>query len=164
MPPTDPARTELARNPRRRSITWTVRAPLARWLEAEAARAAADLGPYRVLDVGCGFRPYEPYFAPHATEYVGVDVDNPAADLQGVVESLPVPDASFDVVLCTQVLEHSTDPSAAIRELRRVCRRRARARLDARDGGLPPVRRTTSGAGRTPASGGCSPSTARGRR
>ncbi len=111
MPATDPARTDLARNPRRTSITWTVRAPLARWLEAE---------------VGCGFRPYEPFFAPHASEYVGVDLDNPAADLQGVVESLPVEDGSFDVILCTQVLEHSTDPPAAVRELRRALAPRGR--------------------------------------
>jgi SAM-dependent methyltransferase len=97
-----------------------VRAPLATWLRAEADRAAADFGRYRVLDVGCGARPYEPYFAPRASEYVGVDLDNPAADLQGSVEALPVPDASFDVVLCTQVLEHSDDPDAAVRELARV--------------------------------------------
>jgi SAM-dependent methyltransferase len=97
-----------------------VRAPLAAWLRTEAARAAADLGRYRVLDVGCGFRPYEPFFRPHASEYVGVDRDNPAADLQGTVEALPVADGSFDVVLCTQVLEHADDPAAAVRELARV--------------------------------------------
>jgi len=116
----DPARTEHARSPRRGSITWSVRAPLAAWLRAEAEHAAADLGRYRVLDVGCGFRPYEPLFAPNASEYVGVDMDNPAADLQGVVEALPVADHSFDIVLCTQVLEHTTDPALAVRELARV--------------------------------------------
>jgi SAM-dependent methyltransferase len=36
------------------------------------------------------------------------------------VEALPVEDASFDVVLCTQVLEHTDDPAQAVRELRRV--------------------------------------------
>ncbi len=117
---TDARRTHLARMPRRTSATWGVRAPLVAWLRAEAERAAADFGRYRVLDVGCGYRPYEPYFAPHASEYVGVDLDNPAADLQGHVEALPVGDGSFDVVLCTQVLEHANDPAAAVGELRRV--------------------------------------------
>jgi SAM-dependent methyltransferase len=120
MPGPDETRTKLARAPRRSSITWAVRAPLAAWLQAEAERAARDLGRYRVLDVGCGFKPYQPYFAPHASEYVGVDVDNPAADLQGTVEALPVPDHSFDVVLCTQVLEHAADPATAVRELARA--------------------------------------------
>src|SRR5437868_4980884 len=102
------------------SPTYAVRTPLAAWLRDEAARAAADLGRYRVLDVGCGGKPYEPFFAPHAHEYVGVDVNNPAAELEGTAESLPVPDASFELVLCTQVLEHAADPAAAVRELARV--------------------------------------------
>jgi SAM-dependent methyltransferase len=55
------------------------------------------------------------------SEYVGVDLgDNPAAELEGTVEALPVDDASFDVVICTQVLEHCDDPAQAVRELRRV--------------------------------------------
>jgi SAM-dependent methyltransferase len=47
---------------------------------------------------------------------------NPHADLHGSLEAIPVEDASFDVVLCLQVLEHVPDPAAAVRELRRVVR------------------------------------------
>ena len=84
-------------------------------------RAHADLGRYRVLDVGCGQKPYEPFFAPHASSYVGVDpVENPKAVLRGSVEALPVDDDSFDVVLCSQVLEHADDPALAARELFRA--------------------------------------------
>ena len=97
-----------------------MRAALSAWLEAEAARAGTDLGRYRVLDVGCGIRPYFPYFEPYASEYVGVDLENPAADLEGSVEALPVDDAMYDLVLCTQVLEHVGDPDQAVRELHRV--------------------------------------------
>jgi SAM-dependent methyltransferase len=104
----------------RRSSTYAVRAPLEAWLAEEARRAASDFGRYRVLDVGSGIKPYGALFEPYATEYVGVDSRNPAADLHGSVESLPVPDGSFEVVLCTQVLEHCADPAQAVRELRRV--------------------------------------------
>lgn len=99
------------------SSTWAVRSPLAAWLEEEAGKGET----YRVLDVGCGPKPYYPFFAERASEYVGVDVvENPVAELRGSVEALPVEDATFDVVLCTQVLEHCDDPAQAVRELRRV--------------------------------------------
>jgi SAM-dependent methyltransferase len=112
---------ELRRNPPRSSPTFLLRAPLSAWLQDEARRAAERYGTYRVLDVGCGVKPYYPFFRDAASEYVGVDVvENPAADVHGSVEALPVPDGSFDVVLCTQVLEHTLDPQQAVRELRRV--------------------------------------------
>lgn len=108
-------------DPPRSMPTYAVRAPLVRWLREQAAEAYASLGRYRVLDVGCGQKPYEPIFAPYAAAYVGVDpVDNPRAELKGFVEDLPVEDGSFDVVLCNQVLEHSDDPAKAVSELRRV--------------------------------------------
>jgi SAM-dependent methyltransferase len=101
--------------------TYAVRGPLVRWLVAEAARAHSDLGAYRVLDVGCGVKPYASLFSPHCASYVGVDpVENPHAELQGSVEALPVEDGSFDLVLCNQVLEHCSDPMLAVRELHRV--------------------------------------------
>ena len=74
----------------------------------------------RLLDVGSGSKPYAPFFAGAVAEYVGVDVANPAAELEGTVEDIPAPDGSFDLVLCTQTLEHATDPARAVRELRRV--------------------------------------------
>jgi SAM-dependent methyltransferase len=93
-----------------------VRRPLAEWLRREGSAATGK----RVLDVGCGDKPYYPFFA-GAAEYVGVDVQqNPNADLHGAIEAIPAEDGRFDVVLCTQVLEHADDPPAAVRELHRV--------------------------------------------
>ena len=94
-----------------------------------------------MLDVGCGVKPYYPFFAEWADAYVGVDVvENPQADLRGPAEALPVEDGSFDVVLCNQVLEHADDPAAGgARAAPRDRARRRRARLDARRAGLPPV-------------------------
>lgn len=111
---------ELRRNPPRSSPSYAVRAPLARWVRAEAEAARARGGALRVLDVGCGVKPYAPWFD-FAVSYVGVDVvENPYADLLGAVEALPVEDGSFDLVLCLQVLEHCSDPARGVRELRRV--------------------------------------------
>lgn len=108
------------RDPPRSLATWAVREPLARWLRDEASRAHEELGRYSVLDVGCGPKPYYPFFEPYASDYVGVDVKDAAAELEGTAESIPAADGSYQVVLCTQVLEHADDPAAAIRELRRV--------------------------------------------
>jgi len=94
---------------------WSIRRPLADWLRAEGRASTGK----RVLDVGCGVKPYYPFFA-GAADYIGVDVqENPSADLTGSVEALPVEDGSFDLVLCTQVLEHVDDPALAVRELHR---------------------------------------------
>ncbi len=101
--------------------TYAVRAPLAHWLEQEARRAHDDFGSFRLLDVGCGEKPYAPLFAPFVASYVGVDpVENPDAELRGSVEQLPVEDGSYEVAICIQVFEHCDDPARAVSELARV--------------------------------------------
>jgi SAM-dependent methyltransferase len=79
-----------------------------------------------VLDVGCGRKPYR--HLTRATRYVGVDIDTPAtralaaADAYYDGRTLPFPDASFDAVLCSQVLEHVFTPAGFLREIHRVLR------------------------------------------
>lgn len=77
----------------------------------------------RVLDVGCGDKPYKQWM-PLAESYVGMDVKHgPEVDV--VIEPgarWPVADAEFDVVLCTQVLEHVEDLDHTLAELERVLR------------------------------------------
>ncbi len=103
-------------HPKRGEVGYAVRKPLLDWLRAQDVRGL------RVIDVGCGDGPYAKLFA-GAAEVVGFDLPgNPRAQLHGSVEAIPVADASFDMVLCLQVLEHVPDPAAAVRELRRVVR------------------------------------------
>lgn len=95
-------------------------AALSRWLDQEARDAAVRYGSYCVLDVGCGSKPYYPFFAPFVSEYVGVDPTSSVADLRGSAENVPISGRTFELVLCTQVLEHVTDPARVVRELRRL--------------------------------------------
>ena len=81
----------------------------------------------RMLDVGCGEMPFAAMLPP-AVEYVGIDVaeamsfgmsTNPAIHtFDG--RAIPFPSASYDHVLCTEVLEHAEDPEALMTEMHRV--------------------------------------------
>jgi SAM-dependent methyltransferase len=76
----------------------------------------------RVIDIGAGEAPYRELFADQ--RYVTLDhADTPhsgAVDMDGDADSIPAEDGSFDVVLCTQVLEHVAEPLQALQEFRRV--------------------------------------------
>jgi SAM-dependent methyltransferase len=52
--------------------------------------------------------------------YVTADIDQPGVDLSLDVTAIELPDASFDAVLCSHVLEHVADDAAAMAELRRI--------------------------------------------
>jgi SAM-dependent methyltransferase len=111
---------EARRHPDVGSRTYAVRKPLATWLQRQAELASRRPERPRLLDVGCGIKPYAPFWTGVVSEYVGVDIANPEAELEGTVEAIPVADGSFDLVVCTQTLEHAADPARAVRELRRV--------------------------------------------
>lgn len=52
--------------------------------------------------------------------YVTADLDPAGVDLALDVTALDLPDAAFDAVVCSHVLEHVPDDAAAMRELRRI--------------------------------------------
>lgn len=69
----------------------------------------------------------EPCFEPrlracHGRGYVTVDRFDPHVDRQADLTALPFADASFDVFLCSHVLEHVPHDAAALAELSRVTR------------------------------------------
>lgn len=85
----------------------------------------------RLLDVGCGTGYLAASLALSGYDVVGVEPDVAARAfarkrLPEVVEAgaypLPFSDASFDVVIATDVLEHVPDDQAAVREMFRVLR------------------------------------------
>jgi SAM-dependent methyltransferase len=104
------------------------------WVAAQAARVPAAA---RVLDVGAGVGPYRTLFAhceyrthDFAQEPQTLGLYTPL-DYVSDIASIPVPDDSFDVVLCTEVLEHVPEPIAAVRELARILRPGGRLLLSA---------------------------------
>lgn len=60
---------------------------------------------------------------------VSVDLESPLAALKADLMKLPFPSQSFDVVLCSHVLEHVADDRRAMRELARVLRPRGFAAI-----------------------------------
>jgi ubiquinone/menaquinone biosynthesis C-methylase UbiE len=84
------------------------------------------------LDAGCGDGRYLRALDPELPQRIaGVDISEriletaqaaiPRAELrQGNLEALPFDDASFDLVLCTQVIEHVLDAASGVAELVRV--------------------------------------------
>lgn len=79
----------------------------------------------RLIDIGCGAKPYEGLLSPRIVVHVGMDHaetmhDKSNIDLFGTAYNIPAEDRSFDSALCTAVLEHLEEPELALRECCRV--------------------------------------------
>ena len=95
-----------------------------RWVKAEAAKLPAGS---RVLDAGAGASKYRPLFAHCHYEtqdfcrYEGplVKYTEPI-DYVCEITQIPLPGASLNAILCTEVLEHVTNPMAVLTEFSRL--------------------------------------------
>ncbi|MBI5865088.1 MAG: methyltransferase domain-containing protein [Planctomycetes bacterium] len=112
-----------------------------KWVERMAASVPAGA---RVLDVGAGACPYKPlfshcrYFSHDFCQYEGTAAgplrerwEYGRIDYVGDITAIPAESESFDVILCTEVLEHVPEPIAAIREMVRLLRPGGRLLLSA---------------------------------
>ncbi len=96
---------------------------------------AKQFKPITILDVGCGegivSRQFQEVWG--ASFLHGIDIETellvaarqivPQLTLTaGSIYELPYPTNAFDLVACTEVMEHLDDPIAAMQEIKRVCR------------------------------------------
>lgn len=101
-------------------ITVALRRAYEAWIESNLKQNR----PQTLVDFGCGDMPYRPLFEARGVKYLGVDLaENPLADARlrddGTID---LPDASADIVLSSQVLEHVPDVKAYLAEAVRVLR------------------------------------------
>lgn len=80
-----------------------------------------------ILDVGCGSRPYDSYFTHMKKINCDFDSKRGQVDVECPATELPFADASFNSILCTEVLEHVPEPQKAWREFYRVLQTGGRA-------------------------------------
>lgn len=101
---------------------------------------------YRILDAGAGELRYKPYCA--HLDYISQDFcqydvkgdgtgltqekwDTSRIDIVCDITSIPLPNSSFDSILCTEVLEHVPEPTKALDEFDRLLKPNGRLILTA---------------------------------
>lgn len=87
--------------------------------------AAIKFAKGRLIDIGCGTKPYQNMLAPYVIEHVGLDREQPfnalaQPDLVGTAYEIPVAEEEFDTALSTGALEHLAEPELALRECFRI--------------------------------------------
>ena len=84
----------------------------------------------KIIDIGAGTGQYRNYF--RRADYTSQDVKNNqlgTIDLVSDATKIPVKDGSFNYVLCTQVLEHVSEPKLVFAELYRILKKGGRLYL-----------------------------------
>jgi SAM-dependent methyltransferase len=94
-----------------------------------AINANAHLVTGRVIDIGCGSKPYISLFEKFYSEYIGVDIENEGhthenedIDVYYDGNHIPFDSNIFDTAVCFEVLEHVFNPRDFLKELNRVIR------------------------------------------
>jgi SAM-dependent methyltransferase len=95
-----------------------------RTIYAKLRSRIAGFASGEVLDIGAGRDLLRRMAGAQVKRWVSMDFDLRSAtiDVQGDAHALPFPDASFDCIVCADVLEHLQNPELALEEMYRVLR------------------------------------------
>lgn len=83
----------------------------------------------KLLDAGCGSMPFKKVLENLVDEYRSIDIERkvPDVDFVGDLQDMKgISTESYNVVLCTEVLEHVQQPDKLIAEVRRVLKARGK--------------------------------------
>jgi 2-polyprenyl-3-methyl-5-hydroxy-6-metoxy-1,4-benzoquinol methylase len=97
-------------------------------LQAIVDDTAKRVGSLRLLEAGCGSS--SRLVMPEGTRVIGIDISQSQLDrntilnekILGDIQTYPLEGSAFDVIICWDVLEHLSDPEAAVRNLVRAIR------------------------------------------
>ena len=102
---------------------------LRKWMGAQLRDIKPDAA---ILEVGCGDASFTRNLAVHSPRVTALDISASQIERNArahpgirfvqhdLARPLPFPDAAFDVIWCSEVLEHLFDPGLALREMHRV--------------------------------------------
>jgi SAM-dependent methyltransferase len=81
-----------------------------------------------ILDLGCGNQPYRRLFFDKTRTYIGLDWPYSKhkctdVDIYADAQQIPFEDSLFDVVICTELLEHTKEPLKVLLEINRVLKK-----------------------------------------
>jgi len=109
-------------------------------------RAAGERLKGCILENGCGVGMYVEHLSPFGGKVIGLEYDferaaearrNSAHIINAAGEAIPLPAATFDLILSHEVLEHVQDDRAAVREMIRTLRPGGRIVLFVPNRGYP---------------------------
>jgi ubiquinone/menaquinone biosynthesis C-methylase UbiE len=108
---------------------------LRQWMHAQLRDIPGDA---TILEVGCGDGSFTKSLAEHSSRVTAVDISASQIERNArahpeikfvqhdVAQPFPFSTAGFDVIWCSEVLEHLFDPGFALREMQRVLARGGR--------------------------------------
>lgn len=79
----------------------------------------------KLLDIGCGNKPYSSLMPSAVSDYLGCDIVQSSQKLVDVIceaTDIPLPDNTFDTILSTQTIEHIYDHKKMLKEASRLLR------------------------------------------
>jgi SAM-dependent methyltransferase len=120
-PPISADRDLAGVHPTGNDFNWLAKRQVGNAIAYAAERYASG----KLIDIGCGEKPYAAVFADYVLEHVGVDhSDSPnrvnAVDIFASAYDIPAVSESFDTALMSELLEHLEQPAEAVAEAFRL--------------------------------------------